>query len=100
MKREEVVDKLLAEEKIQPSLTELAWRKLEEQHHEFFRTYHLMVALKLQITKFNVLLEKHAELSQQHQNAVISPPNSLTVSISIHYSRVVDYLYMPNACCG
>ena len=41
MKHEEVVEKLLAKEKIHPGLTELAWKKLEEQLQEFFKANHL-----------------------------------------------------------
>lgn len=58
MKRQEVMEKLLVEVKISPGLIELAWKKLEEQRQEFFKTHHLMVSLKQQTTKFNQLLEK------------------------------------------
>ena len=53
MKRQEVMEKLLVEVKISPGLIELAWKKLEEQRQEFFKTHHLMVSLKQQTTKFN-----------------------------------------------
>ncbi|XP_057466689.1 uncharacterized protein LOC130756220 [Actinidia eriantha] len=62
MSQKEVVNTLLVQAKIEPGFTELVWQKLEEEHREFFKAYHLRLIVKDQITQFNRLLETQVEL--------------------------------------
>uniref|UniRef100_A0A0E0Q2C9 DYW domain-containing protein n=1 Tax=Oryza rufipogon TaxID=4529 RepID=A0A0E0Q2C9_ORYRU len=57
MDKKEVVDALSREAKIEPSVTQHVWQKLEENNREFFKAYYLRLMLKNQITAFNKLLE-------------------------------------------
>uniref|UniRef100_A0A5B7AU87 Uncharacterized protein n=1 Tax=Davidia involucrata TaxID=16924 RepID=A0A5B7AU87_DAVIN len=65
MSQEEVEKTLLVEEKIEPSLTELVWQKLEEENQGFFEAYSLRLIVKEQIINFNRLLDKQVELMHQ-----------------------------------
>ncbi|KAK7277318.1 hypothetical protein RIF29_18469 [Crotalaria pallida] len=76
MNPKEAMESLQAKNKIEPVFTELVWQKLEEENQEFFEAYYLRLLLKEQITQFNRLLRKHAELSQLHVTAVSPLPNS------------------------
>ncbi|KAL6873633.1 hypothetical protein ACP4OV_013715 [Aristida adscensionis] len=78
MNEKEVVDTLSLQAKIEPSLTELVWRQLEERHREFFKAYYLRLMLKNQITAFNKLLENQLQIMNKAFSSGIpsmSPPN-------------------------
>ncbi|XP_057437992.1 uncharacterized protein LOC130730104 isoform X5 [Lotus japonicus] len=68
MSRQEVVDKLVCQAKIEPSFTELVWQKLEEENEEFFRAYYTRLMLKQQIVEFNRLLDQQLHL--MHSNSL------------------------------
>ncbi|XP_043701860.1 uncharacterized protein LOC122652237 isoform X2 [Telopea speciosissima] len=77
MNREEVVETLLDQAKIEPDFTELVWQKLEEENKEFFKAYHVRLMVKQQIDVFNKLLEKQVELMHKICPAGVAPmPNS------------------------
>ncbi|KAA8517239.1 hypothetical protein F0562_017509 [Nyssa sinensis] len=65
MSKEEVEKTLLLEKKIEPSLTELVWQKLEEENQEFFEAYSMRLMLKEQIINFNMLLARQVDLMNQ-----------------------------------
>ncbi|KAA8517998.1 hypothetical protein F0562_015472 [Nyssa sinensis] len=65
MSQKEVETTLLVKEKIEPSVTELVWQKLEEENQEFFKAYSLRLIVKEQIINFNRLLVRQVELMHQ-----------------------------------
>lgn len=65
MSKNDAVTMLLRDARIQPSITELVWQRLEEENREFFNVYYIRLALKDQIKMFNELLKKQAELMQR-----------------------------------
>ncbi|KAJ7972140.1 hypothetical protein O6P43_010073 [Quillaja saponaria] len=77
MNRNEVVETLLDQAKIEPGFTELVWQKLEEENQEFFKAYYLRLVVKHQIIEFNKLLEQQVQLMHQiHPAGVVSLPTS------------------------
>ena len=48
-----------------PNLLFPVWQRLEEGNPKNFKAYHLRLALKAQITRFNELLEKQVDLMSQ-----------------------------------
>jgi uncharacterized protein (TIGR01589 family) len=65
MNREEVVDTLLEQAKIERGFTELVWKKLEEENAEFFKAYYLRLMVKHQIMEYNKLLEQQVQYMRQ-----------------------------------
>ncbi|GLT28045.1 hypothetical protein SLA2020_030020 [Shorea laevis] len=65
MNQEEVVETLLDEAEIEPSLTEFVWQNLEEENREFFEAYYLRLMVKHQIIEYNKLLEQQVQLMHQ-----------------------------------
>ncbi|CAD6335469.1 unnamed protein product [Miscanthus lutarioriparius] len=57
MDQKEVVDALSHHSKIEPCITELVWRQLEQQNPLFFKAYYMRLSLKNQIMVFNRLLQ-------------------------------------------
>ncbi|XP_066370205.1 uncharacterized protein [Miscanthus floridulus] len=57
MDQKEVVDALSHHSKIEPCITELVWRQLEQQNPLFFEAYYMRLSLKNQIMVFNRLLQ-------------------------------------------
>lgn len=54
----QVVELLQHKAGVDPHMTTLVWRKLEEQSPDFFAMYHTRLKLKDQITLFNHLLKQ------------------------------------------
>ncbi|CAO2822308.1 unnamed protein product [Amaranthus hypochondriacus] len=73
MSRKEVVSVLSREANVMPSITELLWQRLEEENQEFFEVYHIRLALKEQIQRFNELLKQQAMLMGKIQTTGVSP---------------------------
>uniref|UniRef100_A0A1J3FMA8 Uncharacterized protein n=2 Tax=Noccaea caerulescens TaxID=107243 RepID=A0A1J3FMA8_NOCCA len=74
MNREEVVDTLLEQAKIERGFTELVWKKLEEENAEFFKAYYLRLMVKHQIIEYNKLLEQ-----QVHHMRLMHPTGAASV---------------------
>ncbi|KAL5223814.1 hypothetical protein ABZP36_010453 [Zizania latifolia] len=76
MDNKEVVDVLSREAKIEPSITQHVWQKLEENNPEFFKAYYLRLMLKNQITAFNKLLEDQLRIinKEYHSGPPSMPP--------------------------
>lgn len=66
MNREEAVNILLNQARIEPGITNLIWQKLEEENADFFKAYYIRLKLKRQITMFNKLLEQQYHLMESH----------------------------------
>ncbi|KAK3218999.1 hypothetical protein Dsin_012969 [Dipteronia sinensis] len=66
MNREEAVNTLLAQARVEPGITNLIWQKLEEENADFFKAYYIRLKLKRQITMFNKLLEQQYLLMESH----------------------------------
>ncbi|KAD7478158.1 hypothetical protein E3N88_01294 [Mikania micrantha] len=84
MKRKEVVEFLYQQQNIEPCFTKIVWKRLEEQNKNFFRNYYLRLALKDQITRFNNLLEKQAEIMKQmnmNETAAVTPMQPIAVDL-------------------
>ncbi|EER90343.1 hypothetical protein BDA96_10G330100 [Sorghum bicolor] len=62
MNQKEVVDALSQHSKIEPCITELVWRQLEQQNPLFFKAYYMRLMLKNQIMVFNKLLQDQFEI--------------------------------------
>ncbi|KAL4204351.1 hypothetical protein AMTRI_Chr01g109340 [Amborella trichopoda] len=62
MNREEVKKVLIDMKNINPSITNLVWKKLEEENPDFFKAYYVKLTLIAQITQFNQLLEGQNQL--------------------------------------
>lgn len=77
MSKKEVVSVLSSEANVAPAVTELLWQRLEEENREFFEVYHIKLALKEQVHRFNELLKQQAVLMEKIQSAGGSP---MTVS--------------------
>ncbi|CAA7033968.1 unnamed protein product [Microthlaspi erraticum] len=76
MNREEVVDTLLEQAKIERGFTELVWKKLEEENAEFFKAYYLRLMVKHQIMEYNKLLEQQVHyMRQMHPTGAASVQN-------------------------
>ncbi|CAL1385802.1 unnamed protein product [Linum trigynum] len=77
MNQQEAVQTLLAQAKIEPSFTELVWKKLEAENRDFFDAYYPRLIVKTQIMEFNKLLEQQVELMHHiSPTGVASIPNS------------------------
>ncbi|XP_071698757.1 uncharacterized protein [Rutidosis leptorrhynchoides] len=116
MTRKQVIDILYQQEKIEPSITELVWQKLEEQNQEFFKGYHLRLMVKDQIMEFNKLLDRQAALMHQlgstggnfqpksngshippmHQNATCYTPEN--TGIPLKTENMTDFSRGFNSC--
>ncbi|KAL9240006.1 hypothetical protein vseg_014271 [Gypsophila vaccaria] len=68
MSKIEAVSVLSRDANVVPAITELVWQRLEEENRDFFQFYHIRLALKEQITRFNDLLKKQAALMEQIQS--------------------------------
>ncbi|KAL2895881.1 putative 29 kDa protein in mitochondrial S-1 DNA [Bienertia sinuspersici] len=73
MSRKEVVNVLSSEANVTPSITEVLWQRLEDENQEFFEVYHIRLALKEQIQRFNELLKQQAALMGKIQSAGVAP---------------------------
>ncbi|TKW23303.1 hypothetical protein SEVIR_4G284100v4 [Setaria viridis] len=62
MNQKEVIDTLSQHAKIEPCITELVWRQLEQQNPLFFKAYYMRLMLKNQIMVFNKLLEDQLQI--------------------------------------
>ncbi|RLM54812.1 hypothetical protein C2845_PM10G21160 [Panicum miliaceum] len=62
MNQKEVIDALSQQAKIDPGITELVWRQLEQQNPLFFKAYYMRLMLKNQIMVFNKLLEDQLQI--------------------------------------
>ncbi|OAY48427.1 hypothetical protein MANES_06G158400v8 [Manihot esculenta] len=62
MNRNEVVNTLLQQARIEPGFTALVWQKLEEENADFFKAYYMRLILQKQIIVFNQLLEHQYHL--------------------------------------
>jgi len=62
MNQKEVIDAVSQQAKIDPGLTELVWRQLEQQNPLFFKAYYMRLMLKNQIMVFNKLLEGQLQI--------------------------------------
>ncbi|CAN6206744.1 unnamed protein product [Urochloa humidicola] len=62
MNQKEVIDALSQQAKIEPFITELVWRQLEQQYPLFFKAYYMRLMLKNQIMFFNKLLEDQLQI--------------------------------------
>lgn len=65
--KDEVTNVLKEQATVDPSFTELVWKKLEEQNPEFFKCYNTRLKLKGQIIMFNHLLEQQVAVVQKMQ---------------------------------
>ncbi|KAI4348616.1 hypothetical protein L6164_009321 [Bauhinia variegata] len=72
MNHKEVLETLLVHAKIEPSITEHVWRKLEAENQEFFKAYYLRLAVKQQIMEFNRLLGQQAQLMEKLPPAAVA----------------------------
>uniref|UniRef100_A0A0D9WTX0 DYW domain-containing protein n=1 Tax=Leersia perrieri TaxID=77586 RepID=A0A0D9WTX0_9ORYZ len=73
MDKKEVIDALSHEAKIEPSVTQHVWQKLEENNREFFKAYYLRLMLKNQISTFNKLLEDQLRVINKEYHS--GPPS-------------------------
>lgn len=73
MTRKEVVNMLLQDANVMPSITELLWQRLEQENQDFFEVYHIRLALKEQIRQFNELLNQQALLMGKIQSTRVAP---------------------------
>ncbi|CAL1409714.1 unnamed protein product [Linum trigynum] len=62
MNKNDVVNTLLEQARIEPGFTSLVWQKLEKENVEFFKAYNLRLTLKEQIDRFNQLLVHQCQL--------------------------------------
>lgn len=47
---------------VSPNIIALVWQKLEDQNPEFFKAYYLRLKVKDQMSRFNELINKQAEM--------------------------------------
>mmetsp|Transcript_5986 Transcript_5986/g.17503 ORF Transcript_5986/g.17503 Transcript_5986/m.17503 type:complete len:190 (-) Transcript_5986:154-723(-) len=66
MTQAEIISLLHAKAGVQPSLTCLVWKKLEEQNRDFFYAYNVMLRVKDQMVAFNYLAEQQTRVMQAH----------------------------------
>ncbi|XP_047961937.1 uncharacterized protein LOC125206747 [Salvia hispanica] len=81
MSEEETVDYLFHKAKIEPDITGTVWQRLEEGSPKFVKTYHVSLALKAHIRRYNELLERQVELMRQTGRGV---PSSSTNGSQMH----------------
>lgn len=62
MNQKEVVEALSQQAEIEPCITELVWRQLEQQNPLFFKAYYMRLMLKNQIMVFNKLLDDQFQI--------------------------------------
>ncbi|CAL1391008.1 unnamed protein product [Linum trigynum] len=62
MNKNDVVNTLLEQARIEPGFTSLVWQKLEQENVEFFKAYNVRLTLKEQIDRFNQLLMRQCQL--------------------------------------
>ncbi|KAF8686971.1 hypothetical protein HU200_043250 [Digitaria exilis] len=62
MNQKEAIDAVSQQAKIDPGITELVWRQLEQQNPLFFKAYYMRLMLKNQIMVFNKLLEDQLQI--------------------------------------
>ncbi|CAN6162795.1 unnamed protein product [Urochloa humidicola] len=72
MNQKEVIDALSQQAKIEPCITELVWRQLEQQNPLFFKAYYMRLMLKNQIMVFNKLLEDQLQIMNKEFPSGIS----------------------------
>lgn len=72
LSRKEAVNVLSKEANVLPSITEILWQRLEEENQEFFEVYHIRLALKEQIQRFNDLLKQQALLMGKIQSTGVA----------------------------
>ncbi|WCJ36810.1 hypothetical protein M5689_017987 [Euphorbia peplus] len=80
MTRNEVINMLLQQARIEPDFTILVWQKLEEENADFFKAYYARIVLKKQIILFNQLIEHHYHLMKipaPSKNPVIPIENGI-----------------------
>ncbi|KAL6750056.1 hypothetical protein V8C86DRAFT_1835285 [Haematococcus lacustris] len=73
--RQEVVQTLQQQAKVEPNFTKLVWQKLEEQNPDFFEAYHLRLRVKEQVVMFNFLVDQQIQMMQKlHQSWMQAMP--------------------------
>ncbi|KAJ1260931.1 hypothetical protein BS78_10G269500 [Paspalum vaginatum] len=78
MNQKEAIEALSQQAKIEPCITELVWRQLEQQNPLFFKAYYMRLMLKDQIMFFNKLLDDQFQiLSKEFPSGIpsMSLPN-------------------------
>jgi len=73
MTQAEIISLLHAKAGIQPSLTCLVWKKLEDQNKDFFYAYNVMLRVKDQMVAFNYLAEQQTRVMQAHNLRLDKP---------------------------
>ncbi|XP_015694406.1 uncharacterized protein LOC102712089 isoform X2 [Oryza brachyantha] len=84
MDKKEVIDALSREARIEPSVTQHVWQKLEDNNREFFKAYYLRLMLKNQITAFNKLLEDQLRIINKEYHPAppsMPPPNGSNANL-------------------
>jgi uncharacterized protein (TIGR01589 family) len=84
---DEIKIALEAQAQINENFTKLVWEKLVEQNPEFFKAYDLRLKIKEQISMFNYLVTRQAQLIYK----------KTSITNSIQKLAPISYLYKPSS---
>ncbi|XP_021744505.1 uncharacterized protein LOC110710499 isoform X2 [Chenopodium quinoa] len=73
MSKKEAVATITREANVMPTVIEILWNRLEAENQEFFEAYHIRLALKDQIHRFNELLKRQGELMGKIKSSGVAP---------------------------
>jgi len=76
MTQAEIIATLQSQTNIPPSLTCMVWEQLEEQNHDFFYCYNVMLRVKDQMVSFNYLVDQQTRLLHKLSLSLKPPARS------------------------